>query len=86
MLRTDLQEGLAIEFETLKNNLSSEHYELFKRVHAKQLTTFWEGMEAKENRNLDHITTVMWDQEEDCLKVSFDDGETWRFTKNEEWF
>jgi D-alanyl-D-alanine dipeptidase len=67
-----------------KFNLKSEIFELFMAVHAKHLAAW--GTEARKKRTLEHITKVVWDQEEDCLKVYYDDGEWWHYTKRHEWY
>jgi hypothetical protein len=69
-----------------KFNLTSEQLELFKWIHAKHLAAFGEGSEARERRTIEHVKKVVWDDEETCLKVYFDDGEWWHYLPDCTWY
>jgi hypothetical protein len=67
-----------------KFNLTNDQLELFNRVHAKHLSAW--GTEARKKYTLDHVKNVVWDPEEDCLKVYYDKGDWWHYTKDETWY
>jgi hypothetical protein len=67
-----------------KFNLTDEQLELFNGVHSKHLQAL--GTEARKKRTVEHVKNLVWDTVEDCLKVYYDDGEWWHYTKDKKWF
>jgi hypothetical protein len=65
--------------------LKPEQYFLFLTVHVKHLKTL-ESKERQMDLSLKNIKEVIWDEEEDCLKVYYRNGDWWHYTKSEEWY
>lgn len=61
---------------------NKEQMELFKRVYTKHIS--YMGMEKR--KQLGNVENVVWDTEEKCLKVYFENGDWWHYTTSEEWY
>lgn len=67
-----------------KFNLTEQQFDLFKRVHSRHYAAW--GIENRKKFTVDHITKVIWDEEDDCLKVYYDFGDWWHYCKDETWY
>ena len=65
-------------------HLSQLHAELFHSIHAKHLKAL--GTDEQSKRSLTNVTRVMWDEEEQCLKVWYSDGEWWHYGADGEFY
>jgi uncharacterized protein YciU (UPF0263 family) len=65
-------------------NLTEEQFDLFKWVHARHYAAW--GTEARKKFTTDHIKKVVWDEDEDCLKVYYDSGDWWHYCKDGTWY
>lgn len=66
-----------------KFNLTEEQSELFLEIQRKHLNGMGEEMRRK--YTLYRIKDLVWDQEEDCLKVYYDDV-WWHYGKDLTWW
>ncbi|MCC2380945.1 hypothetical protein LKM00_26470 [Bacillus wiedmannii] len=64
-------------------DLTKEHYDLFIQVHNKHMSVF--GTNNKQKYALEHVKNVVWDENEDCLKVHYDDV-WWHYSKDLTWY
>lgn len=64
-------------------NLTKEQNDLFMKVHNKHMNTF--GTDNKQKYSLKNVKKVIWDEEEDCIKVYYEDV-WWHYTKKLEWY
>lgn len=64
-------------------DLMKEQFDLFMKVHNKHMEAF--GSENKKKYAMENVKRVVWDQEEDCLKVYYED-EWWHYTKDLTWY
>lgn len=64
-------------------DLTAEQHDLLLRVHAEHMK--YVGNEYKEKYALENVKKVVWDQQEDCLKIYYDDI-WWHYTKTLEWW
>ena len=44
------------------------------------------GTDEQKKRTLDNVTRIIWDEEEQCLKVYYKDGEWWHYGADGEWY
>lgn len=63
--------------------LSKEHYEWFIKIHRAHMRAC--GTEMQKKYSLPNIRDVIYDHEEDCLKVYYDDT-WWHFDKRGCWY
>lgn len=65
-------------------DLTVEQFDLFKTVYIKHLNAM--DTDARKKRTIEHVESIVWDSEEKCLKVYFDDSEWWHYTKDLTWY
>lgn len=66
-----------------KFNLTREQSELFLEIHMKHLSAM--GEEMRKKYTFYRIKNIVWDLEEDCLKVHYDDI-WWHYEKDHTWW
>lgn len=67
-----------------KYNLTDEQVKLFKEVYSKHQQVM--GTETRKKYTLSHIDNIVWDHQEDCLKVYYSNGDWWHYTKEGTWY
>ncbi|NRD77028.1 hypothetical protein HPT25_05900 [Bacillus sp. BRMEA1] len=65
-------------------DLTSEQFDIFKKVYIKHLQSM--RPEERRKRAIEYIDSIIWDSKEACLKVYYDGGECWHYTKAGEWY
>ncbi|MEH7392437.1 hypothetical protein [Bacillus sp. JJ1474] len=63
--------------------LSPKQYFLFLSIHVKHLKSM--GSELQKKYCLSKVKDVVWDKQEDCLKVYYDDT-WWHYDKSGRWY
>ncbi|MEG7342538.1 hypothetical protein V6E27_28735 [Bacillus cereus] len=63
--------------------LTKEQYELFIKVHERHMQAF--GTKNQQKYALINVKDIVWDEDEDCLKVYYED-EWWHYTRELEWY
>ncbi|MBY0224118.1 hypothetical protein [Sporosarcina aquimarina] len=66
------------------NHLPDVLQELFHRVHAKHLKMM--GTDERAKHSIENVTRVLWDEEEQCLKVYYKEGDWWHYTASGEFY
>jgi len=70
--------------ETITQHLPQAQAELFHSVHAKHLKAMGTTEQAK--HQLEQVTRVVWDEEEQCLKVWYAYGDWFHYGADGEWY
>jgi hypothetical protein len=65
-------------------HLSNEQLELFHLTYHRHQRVMGKEMRTRYSRH--NITKVVWDQEDDCLKVYYDNGDWLHYTRKFEWY
>lgn len=65
-------------------NLTEDQKALFKQIHDKHLACM--GTDKRKNYVVSELKNVVWDEEEDCFKVYYKNGDWWHYTLNGEWY
>lgn len=64
-------------------DLTIEQYDLFIKVHQRHMAAF--GTDDKRKYALENVERVIWDRDEDCLTVFYED-EWWHYDKDLTWY
>ncbi|PFU19422.1 hypothetical protein [Bacillus cereus] len=64
-------------------DLTQEQYELFIKVHERHMKAF--GTDNQKKYALNNVEHVIWDENENCLKVYYAD-EWWHYTRELGWY
>lgn len=70
----------------VKFELTADQAEMFVNTHRKHLSMFERESEAWKMRTIGHVVKVLWNDEDDCLYVHFDDGEWWHYCRDLTWY
>lgn len=73
-----------MEYPAWYEKLTPEQRFLFTKTYTKHLASM--GTTKRSNYTEKHIKNVIWDEEENCLKVYFNNGDWWHYSTNEEWY
>jgi hypothetical protein len=66
-----------------KFKLATEHFEWFMRTHRIHLKAW--GTDNQKKYSLPNVRDVIYDKDEDCLKVYYDD-EWWHYDRRGTWY
>lgn len=66
------------------SHLSDPHYALFLQVYANH-NSAW-GLEKRKEYTLSNVTKVLWNTEENCLEVYYDNGNWWHYLPDGTWY
>ncbi|WP_168121915.1 hypothetical protein [Paenibacillus sp. HB172176] len=65
-------------------SLSTYQQSLLKSIHARHMRAF--GTEKRKLYTVDQIRKVIGDEEADCLKIYFKNGDWWHYLQDGTWF
>ncbi|UKS67697.1 hypothetical protein [Rossellomorea marisflavi] len=65
-------------------HLNDSDYLLLLEVYANHNRSM--GLEKRIDYSISHIVKVEKDQDEDCLKVYYENGDWWHYARNGEWY
>ncbi|WP_371069112.1 hypothetical protein [Sediminibacillus sp. JSM 1682029] len=65
-------------------NLTDQQRAIFARTHVQHQEAM--GLEKSKEYGIQNVKELRWDDEENCLKVYFANGDWWHYTPNGQWY